>query len=206
MNNRKLKAPSAIVTAAITMLCFAATAPANAEVTGAQLKNLYGSELQVLGDVEHIDLSRGVLIVAGQHILIATDTAFSYNGIPVEDQARALRMLQPGDLLAVSGPLGAPVRSVSRLKEAYVAGATTVFVRAKVLSVQQALGRAKVDELGVDLTPAMADPQYVKVEPGQVIEAVGIQPTAGGILLASSVYIVGTSSIVGTSGTQSIVG
>ena len=95
MNDRKLKAPSAIVTAAITMLCCAATAPANAEVTGAQLKNLYGSELQVLGDVEHIDLPRGVLIVAGQHISIATDTAFSYNGIPVEDQARALRMLQP---------------------------------------------------------------------------------------------------------------
>src|ERR1700733_5476552 len=134
MKDGKLRVSSAIVTAAITMLCCAASAPANAETTGAQLKNLYGSELQVLGDVESIDLAHGVLLVAGQHIAIASVTTFSYNGIPVEDQGRALRMLQPGDLLAVSGPLDAPVRSVSRLKEAYVAGATTLFVRSKVLS------------------------------------------------------------------------
>jgi len=182
MKNRKLGFASTLVAGGITMFCCAAVTPANAEVTSAQLKNQYGSELQVLGDVESIDLARGVLVVAGQHISIAKDTEFSYNGIPVEDQVRALRMIQPGDLLAVFGPLDAPVHSVSRLKEAYVAGATTLFVKAKVFSVQQSMGRAKVDQLGVDFTPAMADAEFVKVEPGQVIEAVGIQPTAGGLL------------------------
>jgi len=126
MKDRKLGITSAIATGAITMLCCAVVAPASAEVSAAQLKNLYGSELQVLGDVESIDLARGVLVVAGQHVPIAKETAFSYNGIPVEDQVRAIRMIQPGDLLAVFGPLDAPVRSGSRLKEAYVAGATTV--------------------------------------------------------------------------------
>jgi len=71
MKNRKLGVASTIITGAITMFCCAAVTPANAEVTSAQLKNLYGSELQVLGDVESIDLARGVLVVAGQHISIA---------------------------------------------------------------------------------------------------------------------------------------
>src|ERR1700722_5664466 len=216
MKNRKFCVSSAILSAAITILSCGAAAPAVAEVTGAQLKALYGSELKVLGDLESVDISRGVLLVAGQRVSLATDTAFSYNGIPVEDQARALSMIQPGDLLVVSGPLDAPARSVSRLEEAYVAGATTVFVKAKVIAVQQSLGRAKVDELGVDLTPAMPDPQFVRVEPGQVIEAVGTRPTQRGLLLATSVSarssglsIVGTAgaqSIVGTAGAQSIVG
>src|ERR1039458_5574970 len=196
MKDRKQGMASVAVVAAITTACLAAIAPANAEVTGAQLKGLYGSELQVLGDVESIDLTRSVLTVAGQHVSIAKETSFTYNGVAVEDQVSALRMLQPGDLVVISGSLAAPVQSVSRLKEAYVAGATTIFVKAKVLSTEQSLGRATVDELAVDLTPAMADPQFAKIEAGQIIEAVGIRPTAGGLLLASSVS---PSSIVGTS-------
>src|ERR1700691_2145180 len=198
MKNRKLGITSAIVTGAITMLCCAAAAPARAEVTGEQLKDQYGAELQVLGDVESIDLAHSVLMVAGQHVSIAKETAFSYNGLAMEDQALALQMIQPGDLVAVPGPLDAPVQSISRLKEAYVAGATTLFVKAKVLSSEPSLGRATVDGLALDLTPAMADAQFAKVEPGQVIEAVGIQPAAGGALLASRISptsIVGTSSI-----------
>jgi len=146
MKDRKLGMTAAIAAGAVTTMCCAAVAPASAEVTAAQLKNLYGAELQVLGNVESVDLAHGVLLVAGQHVSITKETAFSYNGVPVESQVYALRMIQPGDLLAVSGPLDAPALSVSRLKEDYVAGATTVFVKAKVLSVQQSLGRAKVDE------------------------------------------------------------
>src|SRR6267154_3164445 len=149
MKDRKLGMTAAIAAGAVTTMCCAAVAPASAEVTAAQLKNLYGAELQVLGNVESVDLAHGVLLVAGQHVSITKETAFSYNGVPVEDQTRALRMIEPGDLLAVLGPLGAPVRSVSRLQEAYVAGATTLYVKAKVLSVQQSVGHAKVDELAV---------------------------------------------------------
>src|ERR1700683_4553310 len=108
MKDRKLGITSALVAGAITMLCCVAAAPASAEVTGAQLKNLYGAELRVLGDVESVDLAHGVLLVAGQHVSIAKDTAFSYNGVPVEDQADALRMIQTGDQLAVFGELDGP--------------------------------------------------------------------------------------------------
>ena len=203
--NRKLGKTGAVVFAAIATVCCASTASAGTEVTAAQFKNSYGTELQVLGDIEGIDLTRGVLLVAGQHVSIGKETAFSYNGLPVDDQALALRMIQPGDLLAVFGPLDAPARAISRLKEAYVPGATPVFVKAKVASVQPSVGRAKIDELGVDLTPAMSDPQFAQIEAGEVIEAVGIRPNAGGILVANSVS---PSSIVGTSAaaTRSIVG
>jgi len=135
LKNRKLGITSAVAIGAITTLCCATIAPASAEVTAAQLKTIYGAELRVLGDVESIDLARGVLLVAGQHVSIARETAFLYNGVPVQDQAHALQMIQLGDLLAVSGRLDEPVLSVNRLQEAYVAGATTVFVKAKVLSI-----------------------------------------------------------------------
>jgi hypothetical protein len=213
MKDRKLAITSALVIGAITIFTCAAVSPVSADVTGEQLKNIYGSDLQVLGDVESIDLAHGVLVVAGQHVSIGQETAISYNGVPMSDQALALQMIQPGDLVAAAGRLDAPIQSVSRLKEAYVAGATTVFVRAKVASSEPSLGRATVDQLSVDLTPAMADPQFANVESGQVIEAVGTRPVAGGVLLANTVSpssIVGTSaaakSIVGTSAARSIVG
>jgi hypothetical protein len=210
MKDGKLGSSTAIVIGAIAAACYMAGAPASAEVSAAELKNLYGAELHVLGAVENIDLAKGVLLVAGQHVSIGHETSFSYNGIPVEDQLSALHMIEPGDLVAVFGPLNTPAVSVSRLKESYVAGATTLFVKGKVSSTQESLGRARIDALGVDITPAMADAKFTRVEPGQVIEAVGIQPTAGGLLLAESVAsssIVGTStgSIVGTSN-RSIVG
>ena len=83
MKDRKLGITSATVIGAITTMCCAAVAPASAEVTAAQLKNLYGTELHVLGDVESIDIVRGVLLVAGQHVSITKETALSYNGVPV---------------------------------------------------------------------------------------------------------------------------
>jgi hypothetical protein len=204
MKDRKLAITSALVIGAVTIFTCAAVSPVSADVTGEQLKNLYGSDLQVLGDVESIDLAHGVLVVAGQHVSIGQETAISYNGVPMSDQTLALQMIQPGDLVAATGPLDAPVQSVSRLKEAYVAGATTVFVRAKVASSEPSSGRATVDRLSVDLTPAMADAQFANVESGQVIEAVGTRPVAGGVLLANTVS---PSSIVGTSAAaKSIVG
>src|SRR3984885_1916121 len=213
MKDRKLAITSALVIGAITVLTCAAVSPVSADVTGEQLKNLYGSDLQVLGDVESIDLAHGVLVVAGQHVSIGQGTAISYNCVPMSDQTLALQMIRPGDLVAATGQLDAPVQSVSRLKEAYVAGATTVFVRAKVAVREPSLGRATVDQLSVDLTPAMADVQFANVESGQIIEAVGTRPVAGGVLFANTVSpssIVGTSaeakSIVGTSAAKSIVG
>src|SRR6516164_2844762 len=103
MKNKKSWPNRAVTVGAITIAIFATAMSVRAEVTATQLKNKYGAELQVLGDVESIDLAHGSLLVAGQHISVAKDTSFSYNGVPIESQANALSMIQPGDLLAVTG-------------------------------------------------------------------------------------------------------
>ncbi|HEX4241648.1 MAG TPA: DUF5666 domain-containing protein, partial [Steroidobacteraceae bacterium] len=81
---------------------------AHAQVTAAELKGIYGAELRVLGAVESVDLSHGTLTVEGQRLLIGKDTAFSYNGVEIADQAKAIGLLQPGDFVAVSGRLDEP--------------------------------------------------------------------------------------------------
>src|SRR5579862_5344182 len=101
---------------------------ATAAVTVAELKTLYGPNLEVLGDVQQIDLGKGVLTVAGQHIAISRETRFTHEGAAVEASG-ALRAIAVGDLLAVSGALGEPATNIDRASESYLPGATTTFVK-----------------------------------------------------------------------------
>jgi hypothetical protein len=187
-------------------------ASAEGEITSAQMKSLYGRDLQILGELQSINLSAQSLVVAGQHVALAKETTFTYNGAVIADHTAALHMLHAGDVLAITGAVDEPAVSISRIEDSYVPGATRIFIKGKVASVISSVGRASVGELGVDFTPAMADPKFTKVEVGQVIEATGVQPTVGGLLLADSVSadsIIGTSgskptlaSIIGTSGAK----
>jgi len=228
MKGWKLRIVCTLVGGAIASLTCAAAFPAGAEVTVAQLKGLYGSELEVVGEVQRVDVAHESFVVAGQHVTIAKETVFSYNGVPVPGASSALRMIHPGDMLAVTGPVDAAAISVSRLQEPYIAGATPIFVKGKVLAVDLSVGTAKIDEMGVDLTPAMSDTNVASIAVGQTVEVLGIQPAAGSRLLARSIVgtpnaspagivgtgrngIVGTSGIVGTGrngivGTSGIVG
>ena len=169
MKGRKLGKTRSIVRGAIVSLGFAAAFPVGAEVTIAQLKELYGSDLEVLGEVQHVDLAHASLVVAGQHVAIAKETTFSYNGIAVADSARALHLIQPGDILAITGEADAAAASISRLKEEYVPGASSVFIRGAVASVVASVGTAKIGDMKLDLTPAMSDAKSSSVEDGQVV-------------------------------------
>src|ERR1039457_2667777 len=157
MKGSKLGMTRAIVSGSIAALGCMAAFQACAEVTAHQLKRIYGSDLEVLGEVQQIDLAHNLLIVAGQHIVIAKETSLSYDGVAVEDSSQALRMIQLGDMLAISGAVGSPAISINRLKDAYVAGASTIYVKGKVASVDSSVGFAKIDEMPIDLTPAMSD-------------------------------------------------
>jgi ribosomal protein S18 len=154
--------------------------------TVAELKTIYGPNLEVLGDVQQIDLAKGVLTVAGQHIAISKETRFTHQGAAVEASG-ALRAIALGDLLAVSGELGEPATNIDRASESYLPGATTTFVKGKVEAVDASLGVARIDELRVDVTPAMSDIRFQAIEPGQVVEAVGMRPSASGPMLAYEV-------------------
>ena len=186
MKNNRLGITSPIA-GTIISLSLLPSLPVKAEVTVADLKNLYGAELQVLGEVQQIDISKGILVVAGQHVAISKETVFSVDKVAVADSAKAFRAIQPGELLAISGPLNASAVSVDRLKVAYVPGATTIFVKGKIAAVEQSVGLAKIDELRVDLTPAMSDTRFANIEVGEVVEAIGTQPSANGALLARSI-------------------
>jgi len=85
--------------------------------------------------VRSIDLNAGLLLVA-DNIFSVAKRLFSYTDT-VEDQLVA-SMIQPATLVAVSGPIDDRLRSISRLKESYVAGETTIFVKAKVVSCRNA--------------------------------------------------------------------
>ncbi len=197
MKGTKLWMTGAIVRKASVALGLLAVIPAQAAITVAELKSLYGTELHVLGEVQRVDLSKGILIVAGQHVAISKDTTFSVDHVAVADSVNAFQTIQRGEVLAVSGPLDAPAVSVDRLNADYVAGATTIFVKGKISAVEESIGVAKIDELGVDFTPAMSDLRFATVEVGQVVEAIGVQPSMDGPMLANS--ITGTAnSITGT--------
>jgi hypothetical protein len=200
---------SPIVACAVAAFGCITLASAEGEITAAQMKSVYGPDLQILGELQSVNLSEQCLVVAGQQVSLAKETTVSYNGAVIVDHTAALRMLHAGDVLAITGPVDEPAVSISRIEDSYVPGATRIFVKGKVASVVSTVGRASVGELNVDFTPAMADPRFTKVEVGQVIEATGVQPTVGGLLLADSVSadsIIGTSfgkptpaSIIGTS-------
>ncbi len=196
MKDIKLQITSAIACGTIAALAAFAVASAHPQSTAAELKRLYGQDLQVLGEVQRVDLSKGTLVVAGQHVAISNETAFLQRQITTAEPASVFRTIQVGDILAISGPLDAPAASITRLDAAYVPGSTTIFVKGKIAAVEKSTGVARIDELSIDFTPAMSDPKFVMLEAGQVAEVIGTQPAPGGQLLADSISV--TSSIIGT--------
>ena len=204
MKGIKLGMTSVLVSGASVAFSFLAVVSAHAEVTVGELKAMYGPQLQVLGEVQRIDPSKGVIVVAGQRVAISKETIFSVNRVAVSG-AEALRTIQDGDILAIIGALDAPAASVDRRNESYVPGATTIFVKGKVTSVEQSLGRARIGDLNVDYTPALSNRDFGVVEVGQIVEVIGTQPSPQGVLLANSITGTGSSSITGT-GQSSITG
>ncbi len=184
MKQGSAKSIYGIVSGASVVLVFLAARPASADVTAADLKSVYGAQLQVLGEVQTVDLAKGIIVVAGQHIATSQETAFSFGNVPATDSGTSLRAIHQGDVLAVSGPVDRPAVSIDRLNEAYIPGATTIFVKGKISALNGSIGIARIDELQVDFTPAMSDLKFTAVVPGQIVEAVGIQPLANGPLIA----------------------
>ena len=182
---------------ALMALAFISATRVQADTTLAEVKSLYGSDLQVLGQIQQIDLTQGVVVVAGQHITISRQTVFTAEksaGVAVS----GLEASKVGDVLAVSGELDEPAAEIVQTSLAYVAGATPVYVKGKLSAVEASIGVGKIGDLVVDFTPAMASAKFPNLEAGDIVEAVGIQPSANSKLLVTD--IVRASSIDGTSG------
>ena len=185
-------------------LGFSSVIPASAGTSISEIKSQFGAELQVLGQVQQIDVAKGIITLVGQHITISRQTIFLVNHVAAANAAIELQAIRPGDLLAVSGPMGSPAHSIDRLDTAFVSGSTAIYVRGAISTLDNTLGVAKIDELGVDFTPALYNSELAALAVGQVVEVIGNQTSSSGKLLAEQLSISGTSvakagSISGTS-------
>ena len=204
MNSLKLRAAIMVVAGAIATLGCLGNAVAIAGGQSIQTNRLQNSQLQVLGPVEKVDIVHGVLIIAGQSVTVGGGTTISFDGAVSAGNAPSLQRIQVGDLVAAYGQIGAPSASINRLSSAYVPGATKIFVKGRVTAVDATVGSAQINGLTVDYTAGMSDPSFAGVNVGDLVSVSGIQPIAGGQLLANKISrvaitpVVGAASIIGT--------
>jgi hypothetical protein len=148
-----------------------------------------GAELLVVGPVESIDAENRTATVLGQRI----------HGAMVDT-------LAVGNTVAVFGAArtdGAIEASAIQTRGLYVAGASNVFLSGTVQRADVAVGRAVVNGVSVDLTPAMSG-GTLSPAVGSKVTISGIQPSSRGVVLVAG--IAGTGAAVdGIAGTGSAV-
>jgi hypothetical protein len=131
-----------------------------------------------IGPVESVDRSANTFKVLGQ----------SYKAVGSVDAFAALADSQ--QLIAViadaKSPGGLTPKAVLKLKETYVAGSTKVMLKGKVSSVDVLTGTLMIGRQVVDITATLSDSGRTP-STGDTIAVVGIQPAAGGVLLASEI-------------------
>jgi hypothetical protein len=95
--------------------------------------------------------------------------------------------LQPGQLVYVEAKKGEkrPVATnIRAYGELTIPGATAVFVRGSVDSVDEGIGQAVVGSLRIDLNNAVGQPPSV----GDVVSVSGTQPLPSGIILGDASF------------------
>ena len=140
-----------------------------------------------IGAVEKFDSKASTIVVLGQTYEVGSATLVA--GKKSYPASNAIRLLAPGALLWVDGELRrdgkAKVDSLTVLPETNTPGATQLFVAGVVKSIDRS-GRARIGALSVDITPTLGSLGSA-VHPGDVVEVLGIQPIAGGVLVATAI-------------------
>src|SRR6185437_2840563 len=159
----------------------------------AAVKGGAAGELEVLGVVETSAASG--LVVSGQTVRLTT------SALQAALPAKGALVAVYGSLLA-DGTISAS--QVSEVGQAYVPGATTLYIRGVVKSVNASVGRAQVGSLSIDYTAALYESSDAGIKPGSVVEFSGLQSSAS-TLFASRVSasgIGGTNHANGIGGTN----
>jgi hypothetical protein len=146
----------------------------NARASSAGIGSGFGTGFSVaaMGALESIAIEKDLahLTVAGQVF-----------DLPSNDAS----LFSVGDYIVAGGATGA-MAIVYHTGIPYIAGVSTVRVKACVDSVNQALGSLTVGGLTVDYAAQLALNPGLAPSHGDVVEVSGVQPTAGGTLLVSS--------------------
>jgi hypothetical protein len=163
----------------------------------------FGSDLALIGRLDALSTG-GELSVVGQKVV-----GWDSSGLAL------------GDYVAVLGQAGKDgsiqAKAVLLIDEAYVPGATRVFIRSDGIPGLSRIGTALIGEQSVDLTSLLANKGpadlMLSSSSGQQIGIVGIQPSVGGTVLAEGIVgqfgaesSLGTGKVDGSLGTGKVDG
>ena len=152
-----------------------------------------------VGPIEQVNLKSSTIVVLGQSYRLGS-SAHVIDG--ATHSAIALSSITRGMLVVVDGTESAAgrvkVQNVVRLSQLNVPGATRLLVTGLV-SAGSNVGQLRVGSLRIDINATLtSDSQQPAV--GHLIQAVGTQPTSGGLFLAQGIIGTGASTdgIIGT--------
>jgi hypothetical protein len=162
-----------------------------------------------IGPVEQVNLKSSTIVVLGQTYHLGSSTHLTEKATA---SVVSLGSVTPGTLVAVDGVESAAgsatVHNVILLPQLDVPGATQLLVTG-VVSAGSNVGQIRVGGLRVDINATLtSDSQEPAV--GQLVQAVGTQPTARGLFLAQRIAAIGgvsaNSSAQGIAGTGAATG
>jgi hypothetical protein len=132
-----------------------------------------GFGVAAMGALESISIegSAGVLVIAGQSFSVARDEA---------------SLVTVGDYVVAAAAHAGSTAVVYHVNLPYVPGVSTVRVKGVVRSADVATGQLSVGSLAADYTPLLATSPTFSPAAGETIEAAGVQPALGGVLVVGS--------------------
>ncbi|HLW25099.1 MAG TPA: DUF5666 domain-containing protein [Steroidobacteraceae bacterium] len=151
------------------------------------IKVLYGDQLEIVGPVESINVEKRILTVAGQVVIVSSDTRFDSVRRGTSESWAGLANLHTGDQIAVSGRSNEAATSVLLAGDDYVPGSSKIFVKGEVTAVHPDEGVVYLNGLRIDITPAMSRADFSPLSVGDSVEIAGIQPSLHGDVLAEEV-------------------
>jgi len=155
-------------------------------------------EIAVVGPVEALNCSAGRLQVLGVAFQFSSTKGLAGLCSP-SSNAQSGYVAVRGDTNNVGEVSAAQIMSLVR--DTYVPGASTIFIRGAVTSIKPEIGQFKVSGTSIVFS-ANRLPRV-----GDVVEVVGTQPALSGLVLADSVHSPAVSGIIGSGvATSGIIG
>jgi hypothetical protein len=161
-----------VLTVAVATIVSAAGTSSAGITGGAHQSAKEAPSLVLVGPVEAVSASRGLIVVLGQIVVTAEAS-----------------QLTVGESVSVIGnvkPNGSVEATAVQKAGLYVAGATQVLLTGVVQKVDNSVGHAVINGVPVDLTPLMSN-GAVSLTAGSTVEIEGTQPANGGVVLVSGI-------------------
>ncbi len=156
----------------------------------------YGIPLVALGPISSIDNASGTIQILGQVVQVdsVTRTIIIEGKLDTASGLSGLALLSAGDYIAVAGEVMDPGQHLGtvlvRMPTPYVEGATPVYVRTIVESVEHEIAHVSAGDTSINFGAALYDGVLLNLDQGSVVEFFGttaadhttVNATAGNII------------------------